>query len=230
MASDEAQGHWLSFAAGAGAFIFLFGLSGWRSPRKPGVQHVYLIVQSAIVVWMLDLDPNLDSTTAFFVPLAFQAALFFAGRWLWTWIGLLAICTAAALAFYLGLFEGLALALSPAAFIVGLPALMVANQETEIAGQRSQALLTDLEETHRRLRAYAGQVEELALLRERGRLARELHDTVSQLIFSITLTSRATKLLLARDPGRVRQQLERVRETSTGALSQLRSLILQMRL
>jgi signal transduction histidine kinase len=60
-------------------------------------------------------------------------------------------------------------------------------------------------------------------------LARELHDSVSQLIFSITLTSQAARLLLERDPARVPQQLDRLQEMTSSALGQLRSLIAQLR-
>jgi signal transduction histidine kinase len=72
-------------------------------------------------------------------------------------------------------------------------------------------------------------VEELASLEERSRLARELHDTVSQLVFSITLTSRSAQLLLQQDSSRAREQLERLRDLCASALAQLRSLISQMR-
>jgi signal transduction histidine kinase len=49
------------------------------------------------------------------------------------------------------------------------------------------------------------------------------------LIFSITLTTRAAQLLLERDPARLPEQLDRLQEMSSSALSQLRSLITQMR-
>ena len=62
--------------------------------------------------------------------------------------------------------------MSPAAFVVALPSFMVANRESDLARRRSQALLVELEETRRQLLAYAGQVEELASLRERSRFAR----------------------------------------------------------
>jgi len=230
MAAEGARAHWTAYAALIAVYLVLYALVGWRPRRPAALVHVYLAVQSALVLVTLSIDPELDSVTAFFVPLAFQAALLFAGRPLWTWIGVMTVLTGVSLAYYLGPFKGLALAMSPSVFILGLPALMVAHHETELARVRSQALLAELQDTHRQLEAYAGQVEELASLRERGRLARQLHDTVSQLVFSITLTSRSTQLLLERDPDRVREQLERLRDTSGSALAQLRSLIAQMRL
>jgi signal transduction histidine kinase len=64
---------------------------------------------------------------------------------------------------------------------------------------------------------------------ERNRLARELHDSVSQTMFSITLNVRSTQILLEREPSRVRPQLEQLQELSSRALSQMRALISQWR-
>jgi signal transduction histidine kinase len=210
-------------------YIVLFAVAGLR-PRLPrGLLHGYMAVQSGLVVAMLAVNPEVDAVTAFFVPLSVQVAFFFTGRIVWVWVGILTALTGGSLAFFLGVLEGMSFAMSPMAFVIALPALVVANHEAEIARLRSQGLLEDLRGTQRKLQDYVGQVEELASLQERSRLARELHDTVSQLVFSITLTARSTQLLLRQDPSRVREQLERVRDLSSGALAQLRSLITQMR-
>jgi len=229
LADENTQQRLVWYAALMAVYLVLFALAGW-GPREPrGLLHGYLSTQSVLVVAMLAVSPEVDAVTAFFVPLAFQAALFFSGRILWLWVGLLILLTAGPVALFLGILQGLALAMSPMAFIIALPALMVANHEAEMGRLRSQALLENLEGTQRKLMDYAGQVEELASLQERGRLARELHDTVSQFVFSITLTTRSAQLLLKQDPSLVREQLGRLRELTGGALSQLRSLISQMR-
>lgn len=69
----------------------------------------------------------------------------------------------------------------------------------------------------------------VAVLEERNRLARELHDSVTQQLFSMTLTSQAARTQLERNPQRVAAQLERLQETSTAALAEMRALILQLR-
>jgi signal transduction histidine kinase len=79
------------------------------------------------------------------------------------------------------------------------------------------------------LQSYAGQVEELAAVEERNRLARELHDSVSQTIFSITLNTRAAQILLERNPAGVKPQLEQLQKLTQNALVQMRSLIAQLR-
>ena len=63
----------------------------------------------------------------------------------------------------------------------------------------------------------------------RNRVARELHDSVNQSIFSITLTAEAARTMLDRDPARVSSYLDQLQEMTANALAQLRSLIGQLR-
>jgi signal transduction histidine kinase len=71
--------------------------------------------------------------------------------------------------------------------------------------------------------------QEAAVLEERNRLARELHDSVTQQLFSMTLTSQAARAQLEKNPPRAAAQLERLQETSAAALAEMRALIFQLR-
>jgi signal transduction histidine kinase len=68
-----------------------------------------------------------------------------------------------------------------------------------------------------------------AVLEERNRLARELHDSVTQQLFSMTLTAQAARAHIAKNPERALLQLERLQETATAALAEMRALIFQLR-
>jgi signal transduction histidine kinase len=70
---------------------------------------------------------------------------------------------------------------------------------------------------------------ELSILSERNRLALELHDVVSQKLFSLNLAAEAAATLLDRGPEQARPQLERVRDLAREALAELRSLIFGLR-
>jgi len=70
---------------------------------------------------------------------------------------------------------------------------------------------------------------ELSMLEARNRLALELHDAVSQKLFSLVLTAEAAGEQLARDPDAARASLERLRALAGEALEELRSLILELR-
>jgi signal transduction histidine kinase len=71
--------------------------------------------------------------------------------------------------------------------------------------------------------------QEAAVLEERSRLARDLHDSVSQQLFSMTLTAQAARAQLDKNPTRAAMQLERLQETAAAALSEMRALIFQLR-
>ena len=72
---------------------------------------------------------------------------------------------------------------------------------------------------------------ELSILAERNRLALELHDAVSQKLFSLVLTAEAAGTLLDRDADAVaaRAQVAKVQESARSALDELRSLIFELR-
>ncbi len=69
----------------------------------------------------------------------------------------------------------------------------------------------------------------LAVVDERNRLARELHDSVTQSLFSISLITRALPELMDRDASRARERVERLTELAGGALAEMRSLIFELR-
>ena len=73
------------------------------------------------------------------------------------------------------------------------------------------------------------QSRELTMIAERNRLALELHDVVSQKLFSLSLTAESAATLLDRDPDAARVQLDRLRDLAREALDELRSLILGLR-
>jgi signal transduction histidine kinase len=70
---------------------------------------------------------------------------------------------------------------------------------------------------------------ELSVVEERNRVARELHDSVTQNLFGVVLAAEAAATLLDRDPEEARQQLARVQELARAGMEELRSLIFELR-
>ncbi|HEX4109319.1 MAG TPA: histidine kinase [Solirubrobacteraceae bacterium] len=70
---------------------------------------------------------------------------------------------------------------------------------------------------------------ELSTLAERNRLALELHDVVSQKLFSLVLSAEAASTRFDRDPERARGQLARLGGLAREALEELRVLTLELR-
>jgi signal transduction histidine kinase len=73
------------------------------------------------------------------------------------------------------------------------------------------------------------QAAEIAASQERANLARELHDSVTQALFSMGLTMRSLELLLDQDPGAARGKLGELRDLQKDALAEMRTLIFELR-
>ncbi|NBM20750.1 GAF domain-containing sensor histidine kinase [Streptomyces sp. GC420] len=70
---------------------------------------------------------------------------------------------------------------------------------------------------------------ELTIAGERARLAHELHDAVSQKLFSLRLTAQAATALVTRDPERARTELHQVAALAAEAAEELRAAVVELR-
>ncbi|MEV5984362.1 GAF domain-containing sensor histidine kinase [Streptomyces sp. NPDC052051] len=70
---------------------------------------------------------------------------------------------------------------------------------------------------------------ELTISEERSRLAHELHDAVSQKLFSLRLTAQAAAALVDRDPGRAKGELQQVAALAAEAADELRTAVVELR-
>jgi signal transduction histidine kinase len=73
------------------------------------------------------------------------------------------------------------------------------------------------------------QTQELAIVAERNRLARELHDAVTQTLFSSSLIAEALPSIWEIDQDEGRQLLQEIRQLSRGALAEMRTLLMELR-
>jgi len=115
-------------------------------------------------------------------------------------------------------------------FVAGTTVLLLRAQEDRA---RSEELLAELTAAHRQLQTYAAREREMATAQERARLARELHDSVTQSLFSMTLHARAAQVALQRDSidpeGALGCSVAQLRELAAGALAEMRALIFELR-
>jgi len=73
------------------------------------------------------------------------------------------------------------------------------------------------------------QAQQVATAEERQRLARELHDAVTQTLFSASLIAEVLPRLWARNAEQGLQRLEELRLLTRGALAEMRTLLLELR-
>jgi nitrate/nitrite-specific signal transduction histidine kinase len=75
------------------------------------------------------------------------------------------------------------------------------------------------------------QAQQLAIMKERNRLARDLHDSVTQALYGVTLYAEAgARQLLSGEPDRVAEHLCEIRTTAQESLREMRLLIFELRL
>jgi signal transduction histidine kinase len=71
--------------------------------------------------------------------------------------------------------------------------------------------------------------EEAAIAAERNRLARDLHDAVTQTLFSASLIADVLPKIWEKKPVEGHKRLEELRQLTRGALSEMRTLLLELR-
>lgn len=87
----------------------------------------------------------------------------------------------------------------------------------------------ELEEAHRQLAENVAQEQELAVLRERTRLAREMHDTLGHALVLVSVKLEAAQRLRTRDPQRCDHELESTKEIVRESMKELRASIANLR-
>jgi signal transduction histidine kinase len=70
---------------------------------------------------------------------------------------------------------------------------------------------------------------ELSVVEERNRLARDLHDSVTQTLFSLSLTAESAATLADSNPAAAREQIHAVQQLAASAMQEMRSLIFELR-
>jgi signal transduction histidine kinase len=197
--------------------------------RFPAYFHLYFAIQTFIVLYYGLLRPYEDTWGLLLLIIAIQIGERYITRTafiLWTILFTLMTIT---MVVTHGLLQGLGYSMTYLSAGVIFVSFNIMYLQAEKAKAVSQQLLNDLQQAHQRLQASAGQAEALAATQERNRLTHELHDSVSQIIFSISLTGQSARILADKDPSRLSGQLERLQELTGRALSQMRALISQWR-
>jgi signal transduction histidine kinase len=190
---------------------------------------VYLSGQSALVIGMLFAAPQLDFLPTLFVPLSFQAGLAFDRRVSLIWIA--AFTLAMVYPLMVG-WEWQTAGLVVVLFYTAINLLMggyaTLIRRAEQGQQENQRLLGELRAAYRQLLDSAACEEELAAARERSHLAQELHDSVTQTLFSMNLTVQSARMLFPKNPVQAAGQLDRLLALAHDAAGEIQTLVSQL--
>jgi len=146
----------------------------------------------------------------------------------WLWIGFCALLTLVVLWMTIGT-EAIALVLVYTAANVFFGSYALTTRRAQAARIKNETLAHDLQDANQQLRDYSSQLAQLAVTRQRNQWARELHDSVTQTVFSMMLTTQSASLLFERDPLQAGAQLDRLSQLGQSALSEMQVLISELR-
>lgn len=96
-------------------------------------------------------------------------------------------------------------------------------------GRLFVVILRDITERRRLEDELRTQAQQIAVAAERNRLARDLHDAVTQTLFSVSVIADVLPRIWERNPAEGRRRLEELRRLSRGALAEMRTLLLELR-
>jgi signal transduction histidine kinase len=218
-------------------YLLLFTAARFVSRRFSTFLYPYFVIQMVITVILNLVIPSYDGPQDYFImlifPLCIQAMWRLPQKIGTIWCGFFAVTCGASMIIYYqmyeGSWEGIGYGLAYVAAAIMISVFSSVTLRAEEARNQSLALNAELEAANQKLKEYAQQVEKLAAAQERTRLARDLHDSVSQTIFSMTLTAQAASILLESDPKRVAAQLEHLQALAKNAMAEMRALIQQLR-
>jgi signal transduction histidine kinase len=227
-AADQGFRPWLQ-AALLAVFLALSLLQPFVHRRSPALLQPLLAVAAAATTALLLTTPHQDYFALLYVALSLSVTRYLPLNYSPYWLGGLCVVLTAGLFLGFGLGEGMSYVPTYVAGVLLIGLYGRANRKAEEARARSEQLAARLQETNRLLRKYAERAEEVATAQERSRLARELHDAVTQTVFSMNLTAEAARLACEATPQKVPSMLDRLQELGRDALAEMRSLVDELR-
>jgi signal transduction histidine kinase len=198
--------------------------------RRPTTQFTYLFLQSLLVIGALIVSSYEDFLAMLFIPLSLDAVSIFGRRVGFLTITAFSLAMTATLLFSdVGWIFGLVMGLlyTGICLLVGGYAHQV--QKAKMTHDQNEHMFQELQTVHHQLQNYAEQMANLAIEQERNRFAHELHDSVTQTIFSMNLAVQSAHLLLDKEPTHAANQLIRVEKLAGSAQREIQSLVSQLK-
>ncbi len=227
-----------------GVYLLLLFAEPFFIRRYRLLTYFYLAVQIGIISALSLVTPEVDFWAGLFFPLIVQVMHNFSQRTGFLLTGAFTVIMAILMLLGPGPETGW-----PIVFTNGVAYFLVAafialireaddarqeaeanRQEAEAAREKSQKQQTELQSAYRQLQSYTAQAEELAVLQERNRMARNLHDSVTQSIYSLTLIAEAgQRMIKSGDLPQADENQSRLGEIAQQTLQEMRLLVYELR-
>lgn len=199
--------------------------------RKPRVYGpVYVALMAAITIALFIVAPLSDIWAVLIIPLCIFVMRSYDRPVSYIWVAGLSSLVIGLLFIGHNFGSAISYGLFYTVVYIWMSVHSLALRQAEEAREQSRVLYERLDSAHEDLKTYAENAGELATLKERGRLSRELHDSVTQTLFSITLIAGSARILIDREPGEVPAKLDDLQKLTQSALEEMRGLVEQLRL
>ncbi len=212
-------------------FLLVFLVEYALSRRVGKWFNIYLVAQSCLVflLFFYSNHEDYDYISLLFAILGMQAMQHLDRRSGTIWIVLFFILFSFPFIRFEGPLEGVIRVVLFGSVIIFLSAYSLATRDAQEARAQNQSLMQQLQTANLQLESHSDTLKQLGTAHERQRLRRELHNSVTQTIFSMTLTTQSALLLVDRDLSRVGTQLERLNQLAQSALAEMHTLISELR-
>ena len=183
-----------------------------------------------IVFALMMGETELDFFPILFIPVTAQIAVAIPRPRRNVWLGVVTTVMAVGLLVTQEWPRSLSLVLLFAASYVLVAAYAAATEQAVAAESQGRVLVADLKSANLQLEANAAQIQALAVVEERNRLARDLHDSISQSLYGLALAAEAARRRLELEsPGTIASELDSIGDTARQALREMRLLIYELR-
>lgn len=191
---------------------------------------IYFLLQLAIGSLIYFFEKTSTLTVLIFLPLVAQTVLLFSTYLLFA-ANVTAILTFILVA-YINHIPTQAIWTNILSFLAGQLFVIIFTQaisDEENARLKVEKMAEELMQANKRLRDYAGKVEELTLIKERNRLAREIHDGLGHSLTTINMQLKASQAILTKDPDKAKEMVGSALKITSNALDEVRDSIFAMR-
>ncbi len=187
----------------------------------------YFILLTALVLVMMSIT---GISMVLMYPLFSQAILTVQRR---TWVVYMLVSVLLAIGLMLArqtpLFEIASSLMSFASGVVFVAGFTIVTQREAAQRAKIEQLAAELRSANAVLAHYATQVEQLATMQERNRLAREIHDTLGHYLTALSVQLEAARALLGKQPAAVEPIIVKAQTLARDGLSEVRRSVAALR-
>ncbi len=207
-------------------FIGIYGYSFCLRKNRSQLTILYFFVQVILGSLIVFLGQGSGFSAILLLPLAGHAVVLTSGYWLYFLNGVIVLGYVFAVRVYSGSWSDVMSTLP--AIIAGLIYIMIFTQmalDEENSRQKAEKIYEELEVANIRLLKYANEIEEMATIQERNRLAREIHDGLGHYLTTILIQLQAAEAVLPKDRQKALESIQKARSQSKLALIDVRQSV-----